>query len=490
MRKRSFTRKRKSPYARTNCTLDAGPGPYDIHRPANRMIHKRNNALQWLFTPLTTLCTQDFEIEMEMQQKHTSSRLSFTGLPTEIQLCIASQLADASDIKTLQALAACSRHCRELSVRHFFERVAFTPISSGEAVQNYLTHYAARYGRYCRDLQLAFRLGPTIAEEIEKQRAALFARITEACAPYIQTLFLNSAGANLGDTAETLLAVSSVTFPQLETLRLQLFDVEHQDTETVISFFNGMAQGAVQRPRLREIIVEGYIELLASEVYTQQAPCQLFGGLTSFLTNTPQLSKLSLARLSISSLDLRTLLDSAPQLTELALVELDGKTLEDCIMSIMESSAREQLTALEVRLSYGLIPSSSLRLPPTKARIVFPSLKKLSLAMMRYYTASETSDLGIFCLYTSLFRCPKLHFPALGRIHVHDAFAYSNQTSKIIAAHLCRSKKASFPQLRHLVCSPETPESNYTDLVSAFLICDIALLREKRGAREELSLFK
>lgn len=406
------------------------------------------------------------------------------NLPTELQENILQKLDSR---KHLHALSTASHHVRALVLPLLYAEVILGSLVSNESIETFAELCAPQHGRYCRDLKLAFSLGPMLDVEADLKRAQLFARVLKECSRGLRTLAFDAAGSNLCDCAATLEAMASGSYPNLTDLDMRFYDPDDDEIASIASVLDAAASSSSSMPQLHSLALQGEWTLSARQAWQDEIDTSpIFRSLSCLLSSKPNLTSLCLGHLSVDSSDLHRLMKETSNLQSLTLTKLEDFSLQACLDSLIDTPAQISLQALVFNMRYVMIPSGNLRFKG-KQRHDFPNLKTFDLTFNRGNKVAATADLSVFALYGSLFRCSQVTFPSLETIGVDDAFSYSIGTTKALAMHLLMSRRISIPGLKSVLYAHETPKGNIEIIDALLEKCGVALTRCEPAQKPEVS---
>lgn len=408
----------------------------------------------------------------------------FLNLPTELQENILQKLDSA---KHLRALSTATHHVRALVLPLLYAKVTLGPLVSNKSVETFAEHCAPQLGRYCRDLKLAFSLGPMLNVEADLRRAQLFAEILKQCSSGLRSLSFDAGGSNLCHCVATLEAMASGFYPNLTDLDMRCYDPDDDEIASLANVFDAVASSLSSMPQLQSLGLQGEWNLSSRQVWHDEIDTSpIFNSLSSLLHNKPNLTNLCLGHLSINPSHLHRLMKETSNLQSLTLNKLEDFSLQACLDSLLDTPAQVSLQELTLHMRYVMIPSGSLRFK-SKQQYDFPKLKMFDLTLNSGNKVAATSDLSVFALYGSLFRCSQVTFPSLETVGLDDAFSYSVGTTKTLAMHLLMSRRKSMPGLKSVLYAHETPDCNIENIEALLGKCGVALTRCEPAQRPEVS---
>ncbi|KAK9900165.1 hypothetical protein P389DRAFT_192453 [Cystobasidium minutum MCA 4210] len=405
----------------------------------------------------------------------TSFRVDlFLGLPTELQDNILQKL---DSHEHLLAFSTISRHLRTLVLPLIYSRVDLTSLVPTASVQAFASLCAPLHGRYCRDLNLAFSFKPMLNEEDDQCRAKLFAEILGRCSSNLRSLIFDAAGSSLTDCKATLNAIASGSFSKLRHLDVRCYDPEQDEVTCLANVFNSLACRPSSMPQLQSLALQGEWALSSDRPWQDEIDTSpVFHGLSALLRSRPKITNLRLSHLNVEARDLKKLMTDTTALEKLTLDRLDNFCLQDCLQSLIETPAQYSLKDLTLHMDYQMIPAGNLYFSSKKEH-KFPSLQSLELTRNQGQRTGSTSDLSVFALYGSLFRCSQLTFPSLEKVNIDEAFSFTLGTAKTLATHILKARKIAMPSLREIICGETAAQSNVNVIEPYLEKCGIKLTR-------------
>lgn len=397
----------------------------------------------------------------------------FNLLPAELQMQIMLWL----DSHTLRAASVTSKHLRALILPVLFSKVKFSSLLPNETLVHFAQHCAPFYGHFCQELDLVFSFGPLLESEYDRQRSEAFATILRYTSQNLRKIVLDTAGSSLSDCATTIEMLKTYAFPSLQKLKMRCYDPEEQEIVILGNLLKAVAMKSDVMPSLQSLTLEGQLTL--SPPSTSRGDIDTFplcGGLCMLMASKSGLRELHLKSLDIRTKELHQLLTASVTLETLTLEKLDLLSLHDIFQSLAGTPLQDSLRTLTLHLEYPLIPWGHMRLLAGK-QYTFLALKHLNITLNQDQRSTGFSDMSMFALYGSVFRCAQLFFPCLESVNLDKGFSFSPGGAKALAAHIMRAKKTTMPNLRELICASDAPADNLENVGLLLEKCGILVRR-------------